>query len=259
MADPTWGSLAKAQDDPETIEEAIQRFIDNHEADSEAHLGAGEALETHRAQETIDHPAGSVVGDKVVDNIFVDKTMVNMYQSLDSFWGSGYIFTNTLKYIRLITSNVLANEAAMYLIASYDTEVAFADSPVLEVSVRFSFGTGNNAAYIGMGDMGYDFGNAFVGFQLFNGHLYAYSWDGFTDDPITVDLGAITSATKYLLRIEYYAGDRVDFYINGEFQTTITTALPDAEAGFWLFARAVCTQVNKQVGMYIGAFTYYYM
>ncbi len=42
MADPVWGLLQKAQDDPETIEEAIVRLIGEHEAD------AGRILEQAR-------------------------------------------------------------------------------------------------------------------------------------------------------------------------------------------------------------------
>lgn len=64
MADPVWGQLAKAQDNPETIEGAIVRLIAEHEADAGAHTGTGESLETHKTQETVDHPVGSIVADK---------------------------------------------------------------------------------------------------------------------------------------------------------------------------------------------------
>lgn len=67
MADPVWGNLGKAQDNPQTIDEAIAAAIAVHEADSEAHTGVGESLETHKTQEVLDHPAGSVVTDKFSD------------------------------------------------------------------------------------------------------------------------------------------------------------------------------------------------
>ena len=73
MADPVWGLLQKAQDDPETIEEAIVRLITAHEADAGAHTGAGESLETHKAQDIIDHKAGSVLADKDTMTEFVIK------------------------------------------------------------------------------------------------------------------------------------------------------------------------------------------
>lgn len=72
MADPVWGQLAKAQDDAETIEEAIARLIAEHESDAGAHTGAGESLETHKSQEIVDHPAGSILADKgtITEEIF---------------------------------------------------------------------------------------------------------------------------------------------------------------------------------------------
>lgn len=64
MSTETWGNLPKALDDATTIDQAIAAAIAAHEADSEAHLGAGESLETHRANEVLDHPSDSVVADK---------------------------------------------------------------------------------------------------------------------------------------------------------------------------------------------------
>ena len=60
-----WGNLAKAQDEAETIEEAIVRLIGIHEAEPTSHTGDGEAIDVHRKNEIIDHPAQSVVLDKI--------------------------------------------------------------------------------------------------------------------------------------------------------------------------------------------------
>ncbi len=65
MADPVWGNLGEAQDNPQTIDEAIAAAILVHEADSEAHTGTGESLETHKTQSVLDHPPASVVIDKL--------------------------------------------------------------------------------------------------------------------------------------------------------------------------------------------------
>lgn len=64
MTLPLWGTLEKAQDDPTTIDEAIQTAITEHEADPTAHQGEGESLEAHKSEEVIDHPAQSIVVDK---------------------------------------------------------------------------------------------------------------------------------------------------------------------------------------------------
>ena len=91
MAEPVWGQLQKAQDDPETIEESIQRFIDDHLADAGAHTGASESLETHKDQDIIDHPAGSVLADKDSMSEFIIKDDL---KSLDGWNKTGDI-TNT--------------------------------------------------------------------------------------------------------------------------------------------------------------------
>ena len=64
MTLPLWGSLEKAQDDAQTIEQAIDAAIIEHENDPTAHLGAGESLQSHKSEEIIDHPALSIVPDK---------------------------------------------------------------------------------------------------------------------------------------------------------------------------------------------------
>ena len=91
MADPVWGQLAKAQDDSETIEEAIVRLIGEHESDAGAHTGAGESLETHKTQDAIDHKAGSVLADKETMTEFSIKTM---FESIDG-WYTGGSVSNT--------------------------------------------------------------------------------------------------------------------------------------------------------------------
>lgn len=60
----TWGLIPKSQIDDTLIEERISEMIAEHEADPEAHLGAGESLEAHRTSDIIDHLAGSVPFDK---------------------------------------------------------------------------------------------------------------------------------------------------------------------------------------------------
>lgn len=62
---PPWYNLPKTLTDNTTIDEEIDAKIATHNADAEAHLGADEALEVHRQNEVIDHPAESVVNDKI--------------------------------------------------------------------------------------------------------------------------------------------------------------------------------------------------
>lgn len=62
---PNWLNLSKDALDPTTIGEEIAAQIVDHNDDADAHLGDGQALESHRAAEIIDHLAESVVNDKI--------------------------------------------------------------------------------------------------------------------------------------------------------------------------------------------------
>jgi len=92
MALPLWGELEKSVDDPETIEEAIARLILAHNEDSESHLGSGQSLEAHKAEEIIDHPAGSVLADKMT---MTEMDFYTMFESLDSWTHSGLVFNDS--------------------------------------------------------------------------------------------------------------------------------------------------------------------
>lgn len=66
MANPyIWAGLERATNDPTTIDQALAEAVTAHNDDPDAHLGAGQALESHRAAEIIDHLAESVVNDKI--------------------------------------------------------------------------------------------------------------------------------------------------------------------------------------------------
>ena len=60
MAIICWGNLAKSADSTERIEEAIQDYIENHDSDPNAHMGADYSLGGHRLQTELDHPPNSV-------------------------------------------------------------------------------------------------------------------------------------------------------------------------------------------------------
>lgn len=62
---PVWNDLAKDALDSTTIGQEIAAQITDHNDDADAHLGDGQALESHRAAEIIDHLAESVVNDKI--------------------------------------------------------------------------------------------------------------------------------------------------------------------------------------------------
>lgn len=86
MAEPVWGLLQKAQDNNETIEEAIVRLIDAHLADASAHAETGQSLDVHKAQDVLDHKALSIVPDKFSTSEVYRQTL---FESLDTWEKDG--------------------------------------------------------------------------------------------------------------------------------------------------------------------------
>lgn len=69
MADiQVWQNLPRSTVDNTKIDEAIAEAIDAHNDDTDAHLLTDQALEVHRQNEIIDHPAESVPNDKLQIN-----------------------------------------------------------------------------------------------------------------------------------------------------------------------------------------------
>lgn len=55
-----WGNLAKSADDTQRIEQSIQAYVEAHDENVNAHMGADYSLGAHRLQNTLDHPYGSI-------------------------------------------------------------------------------------------------------------------------------------------------------------------------------------------------------
>jgi len=116
MADPNWGLLEKSQVDDETIEEAIDRLIAAHDNDADAHIGAGKSLNTHKTQETVDHPAGSIIEDKYADQSvpgekfkFSQFKLETYFESIDAYTyktdiSAGITVTDWHRYKAIYTS-----------------------------------------------------------------------------------------------------------------------------------------------------------
>lgn len=103
-----WGALPKAQDDPQTINEAIIEAIATHESDPTAHLGAGESLEQHKSNEILDHPEFSAVPDKFSQNGFVINTN---FETIASWVKSGNVVSGFGKLIVKVLGNAGADSS----------------------------------------------------------------------------------------------------------------------------------------------------
>ena len=148
MADPVWGQLAKAQDDDETIEEAIVRLIGTHESDSGAHTGSGESLETHKTQEAVDHPAGSILADKDTMTEFVIKDDL---KSLDGWSKVGDITNNDWPGVALYVEYGATNESSMYVQSTVPSSFFNTGFDMMfQVVAKFDLSNDKYEAWLGM-------------------------------------------------------------------------------------------------------------
>lgn len=64
----TWGDKPKSQIDNSTVDQEIDSKIQSHLDDPDAHILEGQALQSHKASEIIDHLARSIVTDKLIQD-----------------------------------------------------------------------------------------------------------------------------------------------------------------------------------------------
>lgn len=204
-----WGELAKAQDDNQKINEAINEAIVNHETDPTAHLGSGESLEAHKTSEMIDHPAGSIVKDK---DSFVENSFQTYFETIDRWIPSGTVLTGTARGFQmesnsggldpasLVGNGVFSGGLLSYLVNSFfQTKLfAFAED---DDDFDCIFGITGGASW------GY-------GFKIIDGVAYGYFKYG--ADNRTVNLGALETGVTYTFRAQYDKDTGyIYFYING--------------------------------------------
>jgi len=230
MSNPVWGMLAKSQTDPETIEEAIARLIVAHEADAEAHIGAGKSLENHKSAETIDHPILSVGPNKLERNFFNKMVIATSLQSLDAFTILSAETELNLGGVWLNTSTVLDDQAYLADGNTVGLELQFNLDPILDCQLKFDLGT-NHDIYFGLGDHALTSDGPFVGLKVNNGVLSASVWDENGANETTQVITGITLTNFNKFRIEYAHGVGAKFYINDVLKATLANTTPDGKTG----------------------------
>lgn len=213
----TWSALPKDQDNAQLISEAISEAITNHEADPNAHLGAGESLEQHKSNEIIDHPAFSIVPDKRSKKFFKSapalSTLAGATISGDvglSQNGLVYLITTTPAYKSYYKLDDFVTQNTPQLLGK---EVNFsADVLIVDLTGTgyFSIGLTNTT------EKGISFLFTKSGNNIFvEGRLKNYSGTNFTDAVILDDniQGFILTTVFFL-----YDGttNTCTFYVNGQ-------------------------------------------
>jgi len=208
MAIQNWGALQKSADDDETIEQAIDRLIAVHEGDSTAHLGDGESLQAHKNEDVIDHPAFSVLDDKMAfDRNSVDLEM----NSLTPFNATGGIEINGIKtwYIYSSSSSSPQNLWGAVGDLAQSSEFAFSKNPRFLTSIAVSAIT-YTQGYILVGET--DEGNGF-GFKILNNKLYGVYFDSDNVEH-TVEIQTLIANTVYKLEARVTYPSTIEFFVN---------------------------------------------
>lgn len=205
-----WGDLAKSQVDAETIEEAINRLIQAHKDDPDAHLEVGQSLQSHKASEIIDHLANSIVRDKLeFDRYTIDCD----FQSIDYWDGNGRFFAETVNEMYLLPVAGIGNYSFTYLSPgdAFQTQANWNKSPNCQLRMYFEDVSKVDSRFFFFDE---DITSG-IGFKVVNSVLFA-CW--FDEDEVeqSEEILTITDFTAYIFRVYYdFPTSTAYFYVNG--------------------------------------------
>lgn len=212
----TWGFLPKSQNDPQTILEAIAEKIAEHNAAPSAHLVAGGSLAVHRENDTIDHPAGSVVADKIsAAQITFDFPVSNYEQfnytgNVDRFFPGVSFFANknTPATVGLFS---FFEYVIDWDIWSAESQISFTMREVDSTTTMYdgivSIGEDNQESSL-VYNRGY-------GFSVENGNLFA--WAKTNAAVQKVSLSGVAMSSRNIMRAHFFKDENVvRYYVNGD-------------------------------------------
>ena len=167
MSLENWGGMSKAQDNAQTIDEAISAAILAHEEDPESHMGVGESIENHRVNDVIDHPAQSIVPDKFDSN---QPSMQNFFVNPSSYYEEGNVNQNGDGQIYVYVSNSSPAYSLVGIPLTFLDSQAFPDNDILlDFVLRLVSGGSTYACdvYIGEDENGFGIKFNHSGLKLF--------------------------------------------------------------------------------------------
>jgi hypothetical protein len=217
MAEPLWGALQKAQDDDQTIAEAIEAAILAHEEDPTAHLGDGESLSEHKHETVIDHPAGSIVPDKYS---YEQAAYRPLFEALTPYTVSGSPVAALPNGVLLGSSGTpyTAVKRIHAPLQSSGFSAGFGIDSLLQCTAYISVFT-NVTAWILQGQPPDDEDNWRMGFKLSGGNFYAhlgYYDENYDYQETEVQITGISAGTSYALRVHNDpALETIYFFVDG--------------------------------------------
>lgn len=244
MAAINWGMLAKSQIDNETIEQAIARLILAHNENEEAHLGAGQSLQSHKASEIIDHIVASIVADKIAlgvvsgDKIDSKQLVFNpTFESIDA-WdqtkeGTGANIFLELGSLVLRCGDTYYNKTILFAGSWFSFFSGWTSkNPLFRVIATKGYPTDGNF-FVGMYTVNPWDDTAHVGFlwACSDAKLYAVTKaPGFAHEQ--VEITGVDVGYKHDYKFIVSSGGAViDFYVDGALRTTVSRAGFKVESG----------------------------
>ncbi len=199
-------------------------------------------MQAHKSEDVIDHPANSVVDDKILIKRYNLTPALN---SVDGWQTSGSVVAG-VSNISLYTTNTVNSAVNAYV--SIDDILNFIPNvlgnPALQVIVGANI-RGTGKLWIGIGDIQSDYG---IGFYITETTIYARHTNN-AGDYIDHSLGSFSDFTSYKLRVEVFSGIRYDYYIDDEFVYSFNCVSGDdsLSAAYPIFLMAQTTQASHAV------------
>lgn len=225
MSEYTWGDLPKDQVNAQLITEYVTQAILDHEANPDAHLGAGQSLAEHRENPIIDHPAQSVVPDKLFGGDLVIKTL---FDTLDNWNVIGDSYVDGWNGLNLPVEYGTTNTSKISGSMFANGEIFLAVSDIyFETQGIWSGSNSHVNAWFGFLST-YTTANNGFGFQVRNGVLYAQI--NFHTTTHEQSLGSVDIGQSHFYSAKYvYADQKVYFYVDAVLVATL-----DANPGvYW--------------------------
>lgn len=218
MSVTVWGLLSKASDNAQTIEEAIQQAIADHNADEEAHLDEGQSLAQHITENVLDHLAGSVVADKLGAN---EDRLETTFESLDNWQTNGEVALEGWPGVSLYIETGAVEQSNLYSQILYAGGLwDFSRDMLLQFSGWFDFSEDFDCAvtfglYTSPTDM------EGFGFLIVDGVLKGAFSDG--GAPTLTSAISVDLTVPHVYRAFYDSGTSVlSFYVDGVLEATLS-------------------------------------
>jgi hypothetical protein len=223
----SWYALGRTIGDAQSISEAIDAALLNHNLDPSAHSQDSEAITNHRDAASLDHAFGSVN----YEHMAFDKVMIqSCFESVDGWIKNGNMYAGIFA-AGLLTAGGSGDEARARAETSISTfKIDYSKNPFFQTTLWFYSNT-NQHAYIACGLDPSDWDGDNFGFKVVNGNLYAWWTSDYVEH--TSLISGITLTEQNVYRAYYNSSnDSLHFVVNGVEKYTTSTNLPIHSNGF---------------------------